>query len=120
MPNALAHRTTAAAVVGGIALATRRPEGEPDGKPLFATGLAWLSGTLPDVLEPARGNPNHRRIFHSLTVACGLSYGLYRAWQWEPETDAQKWLRVACLALGGAYIVHLAMDPRTPKGLPVL
>jgi len=120
MPNAQAHRMGAAAVMGGIALATESDQEQPAATPLVVTGLAYLPGTLPDVIEPARGNPNHRQFFHSLTFTCGLGYGLYRAWQWKPETETQKWLRLACLAVGGAYMVHLLMNSGTPGGLPVI
>ena len=118
MPNAAAHRLGAAAVVGGIALITESNQEESTVKPLFAGGLACLAGTLPDILEPAR-HPNHRQFFHSLTVAGMVSHGVYKAWQWKPETETQKLLRVACMAIGGAYLVHLAMDAATAKGLPL-
>jgi hypothetical protein len=58
--------------------------------------------------------------FHSLAFACLVGHGVYKAWQWEPETETQEWIRMACMALGGAYLVHLAMDLATPKGLPVI
>ena len=49
-----------------------------------------------------------------------VAYGLYRAKQWTPETEQDKCIRFALLAIGGAYLVHLAMDATTPKGLPIL
>jgi hypothetical protein len=119
MANATAHRLGAVAVVGGLALAAENRDEAPSAKPLAAGGLAWLGGTIPDILEPAC-HPNHRQFFHSLAFACLVGHGVYKAWQWEPETETQEWIRMACMALGGAYLVHLAMDLATPKGLPVI
>ena len=119
MSNGPTHRLGAAVVVSGFALAAESDQAEPTAKPIAAAGLAYLTGTLPDILEPAF-HPNHRQFFHSLGFAGVVGYGLYKAHQWEPETETDKWLRFACLAVGGAYLVHLAMDSTTPKGLPVL
>lgn len=119
MANATAHRLGAAAVVSGVALAAENNQEEPTAKPLVAGSLAWLAGTLPDILEPAR-HPNHRQFFHSLAFAGLVGHGVYKAWQWEPESKTQEWLRIAGIAIGGAYLVHLAMDAMTPKGLPVV
>ena len=83
MANATAHRLGAAAVVSGVALAAENNQEEPTAKPLVAGSLAWLAGTLPDILEPAR-HPNHRQFFHSLAFAGLVGHGVYKAWKWEP------------------------------------
>lgn len=119
MANAAAHRLGAAVCVGGIALAAENKQEEPTAKPLIAGGLACLAGTLPDILEPAC-HPNHRQFFHSLAFAGMVGHGVYKAWQWKPESKTQEWLRIACMAVGGAYLVHLAMDATTPKRLPIV
>ena len=119
MANAAAHRLGAAAIVGGVALIAENNQEESTARPLVAGGLAYLGGTLPDILEPAC-HPNHRQFFHSLAFAGMVGHGVYKTWQWEPETKAQEWLRIAGIAIGGAYLVHLAMDAMTPKGLPVV
>jgi membrane-bound metal-dependent hydrolase YbcI (DUF457 family) len=119
MANAAAHRLGAAAIVGGIALAAENKQEESTAKPLIAGGLACLAGTLPDILEPAC-HPNHRQFFHSLAFAGMVGHGVYKAWQWKPESKTQEWLRIACMAAGGAYLVHLAMDATTTKGLPIV
>jgi len=119
MSSGAAHRAGAAVVVGGIALYAKKDRDQPTAQPLLAGGLAWLSGTLPDILEPAH-HPNHRQFFHSLAFAGIVVHGVYQAWKWEPETDLQKSLRFAGMAVGGAYLVHLAMDSMTPKRLPII
>lgn len=119
MANAAAHRLGAAVVVGGVALAAKNNQEEPTAKPLVVGGLAWLAGIFPDILEPAR-HPNHRQFFHSLVFAGVVVYGTYKAYQWEPESETQEWLRIAGIAIGCAYLVHLAMDATTPKGLPIV
>lgn len=113
------HRMGAAAAVGTVAFYAEKDNLEPSAKPLAATGLAYLCGTLPDIIEPA-SHPNHRQFFHSHAFAGVVGYGVYRTWKWETETENQKWVKTALLAIGGAYLVHLLMDSGTPKGLPAI
>lgn len=119
MANGAAHRLGAALAVGGVALIAGNDQAEPSAKPLAAAGIAYMSGTLPDILEPAY-HPNHRQFCHSLAFAGMVGFGMYKAYKYKPETTMQEWLRFAVLAIGGAYLVHLAMDGTTPKGLPIL
>lgn len=119
MSNANTHRIGAAAAVGLTHMYLEGQEQQQTSLPTASAALAYAAGTLPDVLEPAV-SPNHRQFFHSLTAAGLLGHGLSRLWQWEPETDRDKVLKGAGLVIGGAYLVHLAMDATTPRSLPVL
>ncbi|MBL1141596.1 MAG: metal-dependent hydrolase [Proteobacteria bacterium] len=93
--------------------------GEVSWKPLALAGLAAKTAKLPDILEPAL-HPNHRQFFHSLGFAGLVGYGMYELYKWETEDDLEKVLRLAGLAIGGSYLIHLFCDSTTPKGLPVL
>lgn len=119
MASANAHRIGAALTVG-VAAAGGNTPGEPVnvGRAVAMGGVAAAAGTLPDMLEPPL-HPNHRKFFHSLVAAGMLGYGVYRLYQWQPRDAGEKILRLAGLAMGGAYLVHLAMDACTPKSLPV-
>lgn len=119
MASAATHRLGAALTVGMAALMAGDPEREPSVEPFAAGGVAYLTATLPDILEPA-SNPHHRKFFHSLTFGGLVAYGIYKAYQWNPETPAERWLRLISIAAGGAYLVHLLQDAGTPKGLPVI
>lgn len=119
MSNESAHRVGAAAVVGLSHLYLEGKEQEQTAMPAASAVLAYAAGTLPDVLEPAI-SPNHRQFFHSFAVAGLLGHGVWRLWQWEPETDGDKVLKGLGLIIGSAYLVHLAMDATTPRALPVL
>jgi len=55
-----------------------------------------------------------------LLFAAGLGYGMYKLYQWEPQTDLQGALRVLGLIAGGAYLVHLALDFTTKRSLPLV
>jgi hypothetical protein len=71
-------------IVGGFALKTEYDRKQAPAKPLVAGSLAWVTGTLPDTLEPAC-HPNHRRFFRSLAVAALVGQGVYEAWKWKPK-----------------------------------
>ena len=118
--NAAAHRLGAALTVGGFSAYNEYQKNrELSAKPLVDAGLAALCGTLPDLLEPAH-HPNHRQFFHSLTFASVTAYGLYRAYQWEAESDWEKLLRTLAIVGSSAYLIHLAMDATTAKSLPLI
>jgi len=121
MANASAHRIGAALGVGGISLAYELQRGEQAnlGHPLAATALATLTASLPDILEPAT-NPHHRQFFHSVAIAAALGYGIYRLYNWQPQEDWKKVAKFSALAIGGAYLIHLAMDASTPRSLPLV
>jgi len=117
--NAAAHRITAALALAtaGASLAPT----EEDRLPHAAAGGVggYCLGTLPDLIEPAT-SPNHRQFFHSLCFAALVGYGIYKAYQWAPETPEGKLVRGVCLIAGLAYLVHLAMDATTKRSLPLI
>lgn len=121
MANATAHRLGAGLTVGLTSLAYELNRGEEADffRPVAASSLAALAGTLPDILEPAT-SPRHRQFLHSVAFAGALGYGMYKLYRWEPQDDWGKFLQFVGLAAGGAYLVHLAMDASTPASLPLV
>lgn len=89
------------------------------GKVAAGAFVGYSAGSLPDWIEPAL-HPNHRKFFHSLFFAGVVGAGAYQVYKWEPADFWQSILRVAGLSICGAYLVHLAMDASTPKGLPFI
>ncbi|MDT8383615.1 MAG: metal-dependent hydrolase [Gammaproteobacteria bacterium] len=103
---------------GGISCYAEQKQGANTAEPVVNASLAAACGTLPDILEPAF-HPNHRQLFHSVGFAVLLGYGLYSLWKWQPEDEGRQLARKLGLVIGGAYLVHLAMDASTPKSLPL-
>ncbi|MCH7614069.1 MAG: metal-dependent hydrolase [Candidatus Marinimicrobia bacterium] len=93
--------------------------GEVSWKPFVLGGLAAKTAKLPDIIEPAF-HPNHRQFFHSLGFAGLVGYGIFRLYEWETEDELEKILRIAGMAIGGSYLIHLLCDSTTPKGLPII
>lgn len=85
------------------------------GNSLLGLGVGAVGGVLPDILEPAT-NPNHRKVFHSLTTASAIGYGLYKT----HNSNLDPNLKQAIHCTGAAYFSHLILDMDTPKGLPLL
>jgi membrane-bound metal-dependent hydrolase YbcI (DUF457 family) len=111
----------AGAVAGLLAVTTDRNDAcSPLHHPMAAMVLGSIAGTLPDMIEPAIGNPHHRQFFHSVTIGTALVWGASRVYQWQPESDAEKVVRVALLVGGAAYLSHLLLDSSTPRSLPLL
>ena len=120
MPNANAHKL-GAGITTGIAIALLDNSSNNDHVlPVVASGLGFMLGTLPDIIEPALNNPNHRQFFHSYTFLGLVGVGLYKTYKWEPENKWQSLSRFVLLVAGGAYATHLLMDSTTPKGLPLI
>lgn len=114
------HRIFNLLAVSAAASFVESKEGRsPLAAPLAMGVAAYCLPSLPDHLEPAL-HPNHRQFFHSLAFAGLIGYGMYRAYQWEPEEVAGKLVRFAGLALGAAYLAHLARDSFTAKSLPLI
>jgi len=89
--------------------------------PAAAISVGAFLGRLPDMIEPALGNPNHRQFFHSFGFAGLLGYGLYQLHQkWQPQDEVEKVAKNIALIAGSAYLIHLAMDSTTPKSLPLI
>ena len=78
----------AAVCVGGAAAADWEEDDHWAKHPLVAAATAAGCGTLPEVLEPAL-HPNHRQFFHSFLFATGVGFGLYKLYQWEPESEEE-------------------------------
>jgi len=79
-----------------------------------AACLGGFAGILPDILEPAVNNPNHRAFFHSLSF---LSLFLFRNKVYD-KLNLSDNARCNCnIALAG-YLSHLALDFTTKKSLP--
>jgi len=117
--NATEHRMGSAVFLGSLAasLSKRREEVVPNTVAACAGGYCFA--TLPDMLEPAT-SPHHRQFFHSLVFAGALGYGLYKLYQWEPESPQEWFLRGLGLVVGGAYLIHLALDATTKRSLPLV
>lgn len=88
--------------------------------PAAAIPLGAFLGRLPDILEPALRNPNHRQFFHSFIMLGLIGKGTLKAYQWNPETDFDRILRAILLIGGSAYLSHLALDALTAKSLPLV
>jgi inner membrane protein len=115
--NAADHRLFSVFVLGVTGIAQcRKPEEVLPRVTVLSIG-GYCGATLPDVIEPAT-SPNHRQFFHSLLFAAALGYGLYRLYDFEPETLLGETLRTLALIAGSAYLVHLALDATTPRSLP--
>jgi inner membrane protein len=89
------------------------------GHPLIGASATAFLASLPDLVEPAH-HPHHRQFFHSLTFAAILGYAMYKAYEWQPETPAEKVLRTAALVSGSAYLLHLGVDFMTARSLPLI
>ena len=119
MPNALAHRSGAALLVGGTLLAIESQKKEFTHAPLTGSIAAAICTNIPDWLEPAI-HPHHRQFFHSIVFAGLISLGMYKAYEWKPETDFGKFIRLCVLAGGAGILIHLVMDSFTARSLPLL
>ena len=121
MPRAAEHRWGAGISIGiGFALYELNKNGEISLDTVTVSCFAFFAGTLPDILEPALNNPNHRQFFHSLTFGLMLGYAIYKLWKWEPKNALEEFLKIGMIATSGAYLVHLIMDAGSPRGLPVI
>lgn len=81
----------------------------------FAAVGGFVFACLPDVLEPAT-SPFHRGFFYSVSCGGAVTFGAFgnHSEEWEPEDR----MKVRTMAL--SYLSHLALDSRTPMGLPLL
>ena len=119
MSNAIAHRTGAAVIIGGLLLARENQEKKRTHAPLSGSILAAICTNIPDILEPA-AHPHHRQSFHSVAFATVISGSMYKLYQWETETEMEKLIKFCLLVAGGSYLIHLAMDACTRRSLPLL
>ena len=117
--NAAAHQWTAGAAVGLYLANEEQKEGKATLAPVAGGLAASFLTKLPDLIEPAT-SPQHRQFFHSLAFAGLLGLGVSKLHAWEPEDELRKFLRVAGLLAGSAYLIHLALDFTTTKSLPLV
>lgn len=112
------HTQVGAAVGAAISLADKNDISVIN-NPLIFGALGAVAGKLPDLLEPAI-NPHHRQFFHSYTTMGLVGFGLFKAFEWEPEDGVKQFTRSLILVAGAAYLSHLFLDMTTPRGLRVL
>ncbi len=117
--NATAHRLTAFTAIAALSAVEERKRGQQTLAPIVNGSVAALATSLPDRLEPAI-HPNHRQFFHSVVFAGMVGYGVYKAYKWQPTEDWQQIVRWLAIIVGGAYLVHLALDALTAKSLPLV
>lgn len=118
MANGTTHQLAAALVVGSVCLNAEAHLQKKSAKPVLGAALGALFTNLPDILEPAL-HPNHRQFFHSLAFAGVLGVVAHKAYIWEPDNSFDESIRFVLLVGVGAYFVHLLLDARTPKSLPI-
>jgi len=117
--NAAEHRLGSAILLGSLAASLNKdPEKVVTNTAVVCAG-GYCFATLPDMLEPAT-NPHHRQFFHGLVFAGALGYGLYKLYQWGPESPEGRFLRAFGLIAGGSYLIHLAFDATTKRSLPLV
>ena len=118
--NGPAHQLAGA--VAGIAITAWDHEGRAGHlhHPVAAGTAGALLGKLPDMIEPALGNPHHRQFFHSFAVLGLVGWGMHKIHQWEPEDGFERLLRGFLLVGGAAYLSHLALDALTSRSLPLV
>lgn len=117
--NGPTHRLVAGVAVGLYVADRESKAGQSTPMPLVSGLAASLLTNLPDILEPAT-TPNHRAFFHSIAFAGLIVGGLHKTYQWQPESDLERFFKALALLAGSAYLIHLAMDLTTKKGLPLL
>lgn len=75
-------------------------------------GVGALGGAMPDLLEPSKGNPNHRGFCHSLACAVGLWWVA----NCHHVDSMPKALKDALSAFSTGYCLHLLSDLFLSKG----
>lgn len=82
---------------------------------LIGAAVAGSAALLPDLLEPAITNPNHRGSFHSIAFLIALAAGNLVLYQ---LSSVKQEMKLLALTGSAGYISHLLADARTQKGLP--
>jgi len=78
-----------------------------------AASLSMFIALLPDIMESAAHNPNHRQLFHSAAVLLTA----FLAYNKIGRDEFEKLL--VNIGLGG-YVSHLLLDALTPRSLPII
>lgn len=118
MANCRTHILVGAGVGLAVALSDHDKH-QQEQSPVLGAIIGAFAGKLPDILEPAL-NPNHRQFFHSITFVGMLGYVLKKTYDWKPEDNFEKVIRLMALCAGVGYLSHLALDATTPKSLPLV
>ncbi len=132
MPNGKTHTLTGmlAGVATSFILQEKTRPGQPAdlGHLIFCGVTGAATGRFPDILEPAL-HPNHREFCHSFVFGLAVGYVGVQVWKeltqeslfLEKVKEADPWVQLILLLLLvaiAAYLIHLALDAFTPKGLP--
>lgn len=120
MANGFVHTVTGAATGLAAVLIEKETLQESPLLLLAAPAVGTVFGKLPDVIEPAFKNPNHRQFFHSIAFVGLVAYGLKKTYDWKPEDGVDKAIRLLALCAGFGYLSHLVLDSTTPRGLPLV
>ena len=94
MANGYAHALTGAAAGFATALVEKDTVKANPELLIAAPAVGLLFGKLPDVIEPAFKNPNHRQFFHSIAFATAIGLGLKKVYDWKPEDGFEKAIRL--------------------------
>ena len=79
MANGYAHSFAGTAV--GLAVPLMDKDTIKETPELLVAGplVGNFFGKLPDIIEPAFKNPNHRQFFHSIALLAAVGYGVKKA-----------------------------------------
>ncbi len=117
------HRITGVLVGGAWVLSewwhrreTNPQEPFPVGKFILYTGTGYFLASLPDWLEPSKGNPNHRQFFHSVSFVAVLVAIQQSTWLKAQPAPAQAVIRAVIFQ----YLVHVGADMLTARSIPLV
>lgn len=116
MPNAKKHRdsSAAAALLLNVFDQAKRNDGFCPFELLLAGATGYGTGRIPDILEPAETlGPRHRGLAHSVAAGVQIATMTHKA-----RKLPNRYSRAIIRSTGASYLTHLAMDSRTPMGLP--
>jgi membrane-bound metal-dependent hydrolase YbcI (DUF457 family) len=121
--RAKGHQITGVVIGGAWVLAewwhkkqTNPIEQFPIGKFLGYTGAGFFIASLPDWIEPSKGNPNHRQFFHSVSFVA-LLVGLQRSDWLNAQSDS---FQAVVRAVIFQYLVHVGADSLSKRGIPLV
>ena len=122
MPNAKAHLIVGAITGAAVNLHLQLERSGPErtvrfdwGELLICSAAAGAAALLPDLLEPAT-TPNHRKFFHSLTMAALVAYAM--TGRHTKKLSAKDLLLLTMIGMG--YLSHLAADATTPRCISIV
>lgn len=97
----------------------------------------WLGGLMPDIIDPSKNGPNHRSLGHGIipvSLICSIGFEKFLSLRdhlkdksdrarFDDDLSTSLLLEALIGAMDGfiaGYLAHLALDARTPKGLPII